>query len=1280
MKTLTRIDRLLKLMAWASVFAFGYGAAAAADYATTLSGLNPAGYWKLNEAATPYSSGVLTNSGSIGDAGNGTFYFGPVLQDEGALGPGNDTALNLNGSSQYAEVPYAPQLNPTGPFTVEFWAKITNDTAGAKSGVVSRYIPVTGGPAGQRGYLFFANNGNTTWQFRVYNGTNASTTVTSATTTDLLQDTWYHVVGVYDGSQIHIYVNGEVTSSASTTVPYFANTNTPLRIGAGTTETGPSLYFPGVIDEVAIYQSVLSADTIAAHYSAASTNAAGYATQILASTPVAFWRLNEPVLPPIPTAANSGSLGSDYNGAYTYGVTSGVTGARQPQFFGMTSDNNSVELNGTSAMVNIPALSPINNDHITLTCWLKRDGSQPSFAGIMFTRPGTGASGLSFDGANQLSYTWNNAANTYNFNSHLLVPDGIWTFAALVVTPTNAILYCGSTNGLRSATNNVAHTAHDFSTSFLRLGYDQGARYLKGRIDDAAIFDTALDYDSISNLFYSATPAIPLVTRTPADPLYEGMTIQFAAYGVGNGPVSYQWRKGGNNLSGKTDSTLTLSNIDLNASGNYDVAVTVGANTAISETLPILVSQGPPVVFSQSPPLTRFAGARVTFSVDAGGSAPLSYQWQKNSTDIPGATGTSYTIPAITAGDMTDYRVKLVNPYGTNYSTQTALTVLPVNNYAAAVMAGSPVAYWRLNETSGTKAFDYAGGNDGTTQGPVVLGAVGPRPPTQLGLEADNNSFTFDGSTAWVTGPALNWNTNTMTLTAMIKVNAYHPTDLAGILFSRGTAASGMHMISSGELRYHWSSASHYSFASGLFVPIGQWVFVALVVEPTRATLYMNDGSGLVSSVHNDTHPVTSGSDPIYVGRDRTDRVFNGDIDEAAVYTRALSSDEIQNLSLMAVSGPTPPAIVSEPSSQNVIVGQSAAFTVGAVGAVPLSYQWNHNGSPVPGGTSKSLSLANVYYSDAGTYTVGITNAQGGTNSGAAILSVAAIPTFANLTNDLILHLAFDNDVQDSSGHGNHGTIVGETNFVAGKLGNALHYNTDTALGVYNYVTLGSPADLAFGDTNFSVAYWVKFTGAPGDLPFFGSGAGSYGSFGLTFAPSYNAGGWSYWLGGDTGSAGLYGAASSLNDGNWHSLVHTFNRTGNAVTYLDGVQVDSRSIANVGNVDSGLSFSIGQDPTGSYGETGDADIDDLGVWRRVLSSVEAQAVYLAGQNGRSFNTYGPVLITLQAAGNSLEIIWEAGTLEAADEVAGPYETVAGASAPYHKVTTSGQGKFYRIRL
>ena len=255
------------------------------------------------------------------------------------------------------------------------------------------------------------------------------------------------------------------------------------------------------------------------------------------------------------------------------------------------------------------------------------------------------------------------------------------------------------------------------------------------------------------------------------------------------------------------------------------------------------------------------------------------------------------------------------------------------------------------------------------------------------------------------------------------------------------------------------------------------------------------------------------------------------------------------------------------------------------------------------------------------------------------------------------------------------------------------------------FVSLGSRPDLRFGsNVNFSIAYWVRFpgfngSGDLGDLPFYCTAIGSTFSAGITFAPNYNSGGtgvgqkgggWAYSLEGSVAGFGLYGPNFSLDDGGWHHLVHTFDRAGLGTTYLDGAKVDSRSVSGLGSLDTGNNAAcIGQDPTGSYAESGAYDIDDVGVWRKALSQLEVNGIYLAATNANaSFTgTYTPPGITVvNIGGNKLQLTWPYGRLQSATTVTGPYSDVfvtnpislatIPATSPYTN-SISGTRKFFR---
>jgi hypothetical protein len=88
----------------------------------------------------------------------------------------------------------------------------------------------------------------------------------------------------------------------------------------------------------------------------------------------------------------------------------------------------------------------------------------------------------------------------------------------------------------------------------------------------------------------------------------------------------------------------------------------------------------------------------------------------------------------------------------------------------------------------------------------------------------------------------------------------------------------------------------------------------------------------------------------------------------------------------LTVTAGTAPAIVSQPAGAAVSAGQSATLSVVASGSGPLHYQWHLNTTTNVGTDSPSFSIASAQTSDAGTYTVVVSNGSGSvTSSGAAV-------------------------------------------------------------------------------------------------------------------------------------------------------------------------------------------------------------------------------------------------------------------------------------------------------
>jgi Pectate lyase len=179
------------------------------------------------------------------------------------------------------------------------------------------------------------------------------------------------------------------------------------------------------------------------------------------------------------------------------------------------------------------------------------------------------------------------------------------------------------------------------------------------------------------NVAVDAPAAAPVASITGASSVNAGATATLTASAAFT-PTSYQWRFQNNAITGATNASLELTNVQASQAGAYTVVLGhPDGGFIVSSPLTLTVNAvviEPPVITTQPVSQTADLGASITFSVSATGDN-LTYQWKKGGVDLPGATSASYTINNVTADDAGNYTVVVTNGGGSVTSAAATLAV-----------------------------------------------------------------------------------------------------------------------------------------------------------------------------------------------------------------------------------------------------------------------------------------------------------------------------------------------------------------------------------------------------------------------------------------------------------------------------------------------------------------------------------------------------------------------------------------------------------------------------
>jgi PKD repeat protein len=424
--------------------------------------------------------------------------------------------------------------------------------------------------------------------------------------------------------------------------------------------------------------------------------------------------------------------------------------------------------------------------------------------------------------------------------------------------------------------------------------------------------------------FQQLALSAPAITTQPqSQSKYVGQSVTFTVVATGNPVPTYQWRKGGVNITGATTASYTIASIALGDAGTYDVVATNSQGSATSNGAVLTLC----AITLQPTTISVAAGQPATFTVAVSGSNPT-YQWQ-NSTNSGGTWGNvsfgaggnsatfSFTPAPLDSGEQ--FRCQVTTGCGSiassaaicNVCTSPVITGQPQNQ---GVQAGQQVTF-TISASAATSFFQWQRSNDNGS--------------TWKDTGSATSSYTFttalSDNGAQFRCKAINACATVYSSAAVLSVCTpasivTSPTNQSAVAGQAATFTVSGNANGSGTLSYLWQ----YSIDGGV-----TWGPVS--------------GNGTLASYSFVTASTDNGSQ-------YRCQVSNG-CGTAAVSTAAV------------LTVCTSASITANPTNQSVVAGLPATFSVTAGGSGTLAYQWQQstNGglsyNPIGGATSATYSF-----------------------------------------------------------------------------------------------------------------------------------------------------------------------------------------------------------------------------------------------------------------------------------------------------------------------------------
>lgn len=607
-------------------------AASLGTYANGVLDDGAAMYWRLGESSGSTlvdSTGVASMTGSNLTRGVG-----------GAVPGDTATTLSSGGLLSGASTAATSTAVPAPVrFSVETWMKTSSSSGGRIVGFSSSR---TGTSSSADRHIYVDSGG------RLVFGVNNSSRRTVRSTATYRDNVWHHVVGTLGPNGMSLYVDGK-------RVGYDSSVRMPTtyagywRLGGDTLSNWPSRpssdSFSGTVDEVAVYDKVLSAATIQKHYIDSGRALPvppvppdAYGQAVYNDDPDLYWRLAEPTGT---TANDSGKL--FVPGTYTStGVTKGVAG--------VIPGNAAVRLDGLSGSIGA-GLSEVRPTVYSTELWFKTDTT----LGGKLIGFGTSASGSSttsdrfvyMTNAGKLRFGVKTLAGDKFAESAASYNNNAWHHVVATQSHEGLQLYVDGALVASDARSNSSQTY----TGFWRAGggdsnFGGSTRaFFTGTIDEVAVYSKALTVAQVQDHFTKGGGTVP---NQPPTAAFTSSTNQLTVSFNGSGSTdpdgtiaSYSW-----NFGDETPAGSGVSPQHTYASGGtYNVTLTVTDNSGATSSVshPVSAVAPPP----NQPPTAAFTTSITNETVSFNGSGSFdadgnitAYSWDFGD-DTPAGSGVS---------------------------------------------------------------------------------------------------------------------------------------------------------------------------------------------------------------------------------------------------------------------------------------------------------------------------------------------------------------------------------------------------------------------------------------------------------------------------------------------------------------------------------------------------------------------------------------------------------------------------------------------------------------